>query len=256
VTEKRYSLIGVLITAAVAIGIAVFSLGSGLFVGYQWGKSAGKAEIIEELPEIGARSVGPLLEQFLPRGGLEGLHPRGQGPGDQPFEFKQSTQPYLGVTFQVITPELREQQDLDEEHGALIVEVVPDSPADDAGLLVDDIIHAVDGAEVNESHHLADLIGSFEPGEEIELTILRNGRRITIEVELGARPGGSSLEGDFLGQMMPFLGQMMPGFQIQGELPEGFEFEFPCGDEICRFPEDFDRFEGFEGLEGFEGFEG
>jgi hypothetical protein len=37
---------------------------------------------------------------------------------------------------------------------------------------------------------------------------------------------------------------MMPGFQFQGELPEGFMFEYPCGDETCRFPEDFEGFEG------------
>jgi membrane-associated protease RseP (regulator of RpoE activity) len=195
VTDKRYSLVVVLIAAAVAVGIAVFSLGSGLLVGYQWGRSAGRAEAFEELPEIGARSIGPLLEEFLPRGGLEGLFPRDRGPGGQPFEFEPSNQPYLGVNFRMITPELRAQEDLDEEQGALIVEVVPGSPADEAGLRRGDIIHAVDGALVNENHHLAELIESYKPGESVELTVIRNGRRITIDVELGLRPGGSSLEG-------------------------------------------------------------
>ena len=73
------------------------------------------------------------------------------------------------------------------------------------GLQEGDIIHAVDGAEVNENHQLAELIGSFEPGEQIELTVIRNGRSITVEVVLGTRSGGSSLEGDPLGQLMPFL---------------------------------------------------
>jgi len=250
VTEKRFSLVVVGVSVALAIGIAFFALASGLFLGYQWGKSAGKAQAIEDLSGIGARAIGPLLEQFFPQGGLEGLRPGNPGRGDQQFDFKPSSQPYLGVSFQVITPDLREELNLDEEHGALIAEVVPDSPADDAGLQADDIIHAVDGAEVNEAHPLARLINSHKPGEQIELTVIRNGRRITVEVELGNRPSGSSLEGDYLGQIMPFLGQIVPGFQFQGELPEGFEFEFPCGDETCSFPDDLEGFEGFEGFEG------
>lgn len=243
-TDKRYSLVVVLLAAAVAVGIAVFSLGSGLFLGYQWGKSAGKAEALAELPAGAARSIGPLLEELfprrdLPRGGLEQLIPRGDRDA-LPF----LSRPYLGVVFRVITPELQEQEDLDEEHGALIIEVVPDSPAEEAGLKEGDIIRAVDGAEVNEHHPLAELIGRYKPGEQIKLTVVRDGRRITIGVELGARPGGSSLEGDFLGEIMPFFGQMTPGFQFQGELPEGFHFEFRCGDEPCQFPEDFEGFEG------------
>ncbi|GMR09491.1 MAG: hypothetical protein BMS9Abin28_0310 [Anaerolineae bacterium] len=246
-TDKRYSLVVVLLSAAAALGIAVFSLGSGLFLGYQWGKSAGKAEALAELPGDAARAIGPLLEELfprrdLPRGGLEQLIPRGDRDA-LPF----LSRPYLGVTFQVITPELQEQEDLDEAYGALVVEVVPGSPAEEAGLKGGDIIRAVDGAEVNEDHLLAELIGRYQPGEQIELTVIRDGRRITVDIELGARPGGSSLEGNYLGEIMPFLGQMLPGFQFQGELPEGFDFEFRCGDEPCQFPEDFEGFEGFEG---------
>ena len=237
-TDKRYSLVVVGLSVVVAVGIAFFALGSGLFLGYQWGKSAGRDEALSELPGTAERSLGPLLEELIPRD---------QGPGGQPFEFEQSDRPFLGVTFQEITPELQEQENLDEDHGALIIEVVPQSPAEEAGLEEGDIIRAVDGAEINENHTLAELIGSFGPGEEVELTVIRDGRRITIDVELGARPTGSSLDGEFLGQILPFLGEMMPGFQFQGELPEGFNFEFQCGDEPCRFPEGFEGFEGFEG---------
>ncbi len=222
-TDRRYSLVVVLLSAAVAVGIAFFSLVGGLFLGYQWGKSAGKAEALAELPAGAARAIGPLLEELfprgdLPRGGLEQLIPHGD-QGAPPF----LNRPYLGVAFQVITPELQEQEDLDEEYGALVIEVVPDSPAEEAGLKEGDIIRAVDGAEVNDDHLLAELIGRYQPGEQIELTVIRDGRRITIDVELGVRPNGSSLEGNYLGEIMPFLGEMMPGFQFQGELPEGFE---------------------------------
>ena len=74
-TEKRYSLVVIGVSVALALGIGFFALVSGLFLGYQWGKSAGKAEIIEELPGIGARAIGPLLEEFMPRGRLGTVDP-------------------------------------------------------------------------------------------------------------------------------------------------------------------------------------
>lgn len=239
--EKRYSLVVVLLAVAVAAGIAVISLGGGLFLGYQWGKSAGKAQTLAELPETAVQALGPLLEEFLPRGdlrrgGLDQLIPPGNR-GELPF----LSQTYLGVTFRVITPELQEEENLDVERGALIIEVQQHSPADEAGLRQGDIVLAVDGARVDQDHPLDARIGNYEPGERVELTIVRNGRRIPIEVELGARPRGSSLGGNFLGR---FFGELGPGFQFQGELPEGFRFDFRCGDEPCRF---------LDGLEGFEG---
>ncbi len=187
-TDKRYSLIVVLLSAVVAVGIAIFSLGSGLLLGYQWGKSAGRAEALAELPAAAVQSLGPLLEQLMPgglprRGGLEQLFP----PGNRE-EFPFLNQTYLGVTFRVITPELQEEEGLDEEQGALIIEVARQSPAAEADLERGDIILAVNGARVTEDHPLDERIGSYEPGELIELTIIRDGRRLTVEVELGTRP--------------------------------------------------------------------
>lgn len=184
-TDKRFSLIVVLLFAAVAIGIAAFSLGSGLFLGYQWGKSAGKAEALAEFPAAAARSFGPLLDELMPRGGGE-LEQRFPPGNREQFPFLSQT--YLGVTFRVITPELQEEENLDESRGALVIEVAPRSPAAEAELKQGDIILAVDGARVTEDHPLDERIGNYDPGEQIELTILRDGRRITAEVELGARP--------------------------------------------------------------------
>jgi len=185
VTDKRYSVIVVLLSAAIAVGIAFFSLGSGLLLGYQWGKSAGRAEALAELPAAAVQSIGPLLEQLMPGGGgrLEQFFP----PGNRD-ELPFPSRTYLGVTFRVITPELQEEEGLDEAQGALIIEVARRSPAAEAELRQGDIILAVDGAQVTEDHPLDTRIGSYEPGEQIELTIIRNGRRLTVELELGTRP--------------------------------------------------------------------
>jgi S1-C subfamily serine protease len=111
---------------------------------------------------------------------------------------------YLGVSTQELYPQLAERLGLDIEVGALVSEVVDDSPADKAGLtagdrLIDfqgqtdiaadgDVIVAVDGRELTHTADLADLVSLRAPGDQVELGVLRDGDRRTIEVELGERP--------------------------------------------------------------------
>jgi S1-C subfamily serine protease len=111
---------------------------------------------------------------------------------------------YLGVSTQELYPQLADRLGLDVDTGALVSEVVDDSPADDAGLsagdrriefqgqtdiAVDgDVIVSVNGEELTHTADLADLISLLEPGTEVELGVLRDGDRDTVEVELGDRP--------------------------------------------------------------------
>jgi S1-C subfamily serine protease len=90
------------------------------------------------------------------------------------------------------------------ERGALVVKVERDTPADDAGLeagkdkidfqaLEDipkggDVIVAVDGARVEESGDLADLISAKRPGERVRLRVVRDDDTRTVSVKLAERP--------------------------------------------------------------------
>lgn len=227
-TEKRYSLIVVLLSIGVVFGIAVVSLSGGLFLGYHWGKSAGRAQALAELPRAGAETIGPLLDQLLPRERFPG--------GERP-DFGVPIQPFLGISFREITPELIEQEGLADEHGALVTQVVPGSPAESAGLQPGDIIHRVGHTEVNHDHPLTELISAHRPGDQVELSVIRDGRRITVEVELGARPTGRFLESGLLDETFPFLGEGLPGFQFEGEFPQ-LDFQIQCEPEPCPFFED------------------
>ncbi|MGH2763742.1 MAG: S1C family serine protease [Thermoleophilaceae bacterium] len=110
---------------------------------------------------------------------------------------------YLGVTTMVIWPQLAERLDIEATTGALIQEVELDSPAEEAGLeggddeiefqateLVagGDVVVAVNGRRLTRREDLADVISSMHEGEEVELEVLRDGDRRTIELELGERP--------------------------------------------------------------------
>lgn len=95
---------------------------------------------------------------------------------------------YVGVRYRSLTPAIAEQLDLDSEQGAYILEngVIKNGPGDKAGLKAGDIITKVDKLEVNNRHGLSSLLARNVPGEEVTLTVLRNGRTITVQAELGA----------------------------------------------------------------------
>lgn len=95
---------------------------------------------------------------------------------------------WLGVVIQPVSHDLAESFGLDGPRGALIAEVAPDSPASEAGLQAGDIILAVNDQEVDSSATLPRLIGRVDPGEEIELTVLRDGEQVSENVTVGDWP--------------------------------------------------------------------
>ena len=72
--------------------------------------------------------------------------------------------------------------------GASIAEVRPGTPAAAAGLREGDVVTEIDGEAVADADELRTLIDARQPGDSVELTIVRDGEEQTIEVELAARP--------------------------------------------------------------------
>jgi len=110
---------------------------------------------------------------------------------------------YIGVSSQPLYPQLARKLDLETSFGGLISEVVPGGPAEDAGLqdgderlrfqavqyrTGGDVILQVEGRDVRTPDDLAAFVANHEPGDEVTLTILRDGEREEIELTLGERP--------------------------------------------------------------------
>jgi S1-C subfamily serine protease len=75
----------------------------------------------------------------------------------------------------------------DTDNGVTIRQVMPDSPADEAGLRRGDIIQAVDGTEVESAEKLIETIQAHAPGDEITLTVSRRGEASDVAVTLAER---------------------------------------------------------------------
>ncbi len=100
---------------------------------------------------------------------------------------------WLGVLIQGIDPELAESFGLEKPEGALVAQVIEDSPADKAGLKEEDIITEVDGRKMQTHNELMRVISLSPVGKTIELTVIRDGKKKNIEVELTARPEDKEL---------------------------------------------------------------
>jgi len=82
----------------------------------------------------------------------------------------------LGVGAQDLTPELAQSFDIDQQQGAIITLINPDSPADKAGLKVGDIVIAVNNQPLRHTLDLRNIIGLLPIGSELNIEIIRNGR--------------------------------------------------------------------------------
>lgn len=93
--------------------------------------------------------------------------------------------------------------------GALIQYVEPQSPADQAGIQVGDLITAVDDQQVDAANPLDKVLLRFKPGDRVEVTVQRGGEERTLRVTLGARPDDASKP--YLGVRFTMVG--MPFFR-------------------------------------------
>ena len=114
---------------------------------------------------------------------------------DQIIEFGGVKRGLLGVSIRDFSPETAEALGIktDVYDGALVEEVFPDSPAEEAGIEVGDIITAVDGEKVRDAGDLRTTVGLKRSGETVKVTVLRNGKTKRISATLAELDGTPEL---------------------------------------------------------------
>ena len=100
---------------------------------------------------------------------------------------------WLGVSIQEVTSDFAKSLGMSVPKGALVSQVMPDSPAEKAGLQVRDVIVEFDGVEIVYSGDLPQTVGSVKPGSKIEAKIIREGKTKKIKIEVGQLPENFSV---------------------------------------------------------------
>jgi len=95
---------------------------------------------------------------------------------------------WLGVRIQDITRELAESFEMKKPHGALVAQVIPDSPAEKAGIQVGDVIVAFNGESISRSSSLPPLVGSANIANNARVKVIRNKKTKILTVKLENLP--------------------------------------------------------------------
>jgi serine protease Do len=96
---------------------------------------------------------------------------------------------YMGVMIQDLTPQLAQAFKMEESRGALVGDVTPESPAQEAGLKSGDLIVALNGQDIQDCRQLRMLVGQKAPGTTVTVKVLREGREHSYKVTLKEMPG-------------------------------------------------------------------
>lgn len=155
--RSSYTVIAIAALAAILLGCVAGALAGGV-TGFLVGRHQGQLAANQALD--GAVSHLRQLRREMLEGGDE----------DQPV------------------PKPRAEQRSQPPVGALLLEIVPGSPADEAGLQADDIIVAIDGIPINRNHPLPDILAQYKPGDRVTVHFWRADQMDSVRVTLGKHP--------------------------------------------------------------------
>jgi len=125
----------------------------------------------------------------------------------------------LGVGTDDLTPDLAKQLGLSNADGAVVASVERGSPADRAGLKVEDVVVAINGRPVRGSSDLRNRVGLVPIGEEVELRVLRAGKPVVIRARVAEPFAVSTTVGEAVPQLEGArVANIEPGMPIYGQV--------------------------------------
>ncbi len=130
---------------------------------------------------------------------------------EQLVKFGEVNRGFLGAEMQNLTPDLAAAFGLTSAHGAVLVNILPGSTAEQSGLRAGDVVTAVNGKPVRDASDLRNQVGLMRVGDTLRLEILRDGKRQTVTTAVGTKATAASANG--------IKNERLAGVSI-GEIPE------------------------------------
>ena len=145
----------------------------------------------------------------------------------------------IGVQIQDLTPDLAEALGTTHQKGAVVAQVIPGTPADAAGIQRGDVVVEMNDEPVTGSSDLRNKVGLLRVGDAVNLTVIREGEPMTIDLAVGetgklALGGGSQIP-QLAGVVLGPLGPSSPLYgKVEGVLVMEVEPDSPAWDEGLR----------------------
>jgi serine protease Do len=131
---------------------------------------------------------------------------------------------YLGVNIQPVTAAIADSLSMKSAEGAIVDQVMPGTPAAEAGLKSGDVITKLDGKDVQDASDLSLRVASFKPGAKVEMTYMRDGVEKTVEVTLALQKSETEAKADNgqANEATAALGiELAPAGQVAGSADKG-----------------------------------
>ena len=95
--------------------------------------------------------------------------------------------PFLGISWQAVNPQIASRYSLPVEWGAYVFEVMPNTPAEKAGIQPEDIIFRIGDFTIDEDNSFVNSLFNYQPGEQVVIEVARGDETLELEVVLGER---------------------------------------------------------------------
>ena len=102
--------------------------------------------------------------------------------------------PWLGVKGDSVSADIARSLGLERPQGIILTDIYAGGPGARAGLREGDVITAIDGAEINDQGGLNFRVGTREPNQTVQVSILRDGRAQTVDARVQTLPGDADIE--------------------------------------------------------------
>ncbi|MGZ9099105.1 MAG: trypsin-like peptidase domain-containing protein [Brevundimonas sp.] len=102
--------------------------------------------------------------------------------------------PWLGVKGEAVSADVARSLGLDRPQGLVVTAVYPGGPGARAGLQEGDVITAIDGAEINDQGGLNFRVGTREPNDTVQVSVMRDGRTQTLDASVQRLPGDAEID--------------------------------------------------------------
>jgi serine protease Do len=160
----------------------------------------------------------------------------------QLYEKGKVTRGWLGVMIQKVTPELAQSFNVQQPTGALVADVIEDSPAAKAGLQRGDVITTFDGTKIHDLHELPRVVANTPVGKQVKVDILRQGKARTHTVTIAAlKEEAAATSADIASRLgmtvqnlTPELAQSMGLRQTEGVVVAAVDDDSPAAEAGIR----------------------